>query len=259
MAQPIVLFGIRIEPPLALLNDLGQASSSALAIIPTSGALGALANITTNLLWTITALVSLYYFLIDGPRIKPWLVGLMASGYQAEFRILLDEIDVAWRVFLRAQLIIFIIFVALLGGGMFLVVWFYRIGLLPLSPIGLIVMLILVYTLVQQVDNFIVRPYFFSEQMNLHPGVVFVGLMGALALSGVLGVILIIPLIATFKIVGRYVHRHILGLPPFPHITLPDSSHEEATPPIPGESKVVPPPPPVVRTKTMPVTERERQ
>lgn len=255
LVRPIVLFGLRIEPPLALLDDLGRAGSSALALIPTSGALGALANITTNVIWTITALVSLYYFLIDGPRIKLWLVELMAPGYQAEFRVLLDEIDGAWRVFLRAQFIIFIIFMVLLGGGMFLVVWLYRIGLLPLSPIGLIIMLILVYALVQQVDNFIVRPYFFSEQMNLHPGVVFVGLMGALALSGVLGVILIIPLIATFKIVGRYVHRHILGLPPFPHITLPASPHEEAASPIPGENKTVPPP--SVRAQAMPVTERE--
>jgi predicted PurR-regulated permease PerM len=256
MAQPIVLLGLSLEP-LALLDNLGQASSTALAVIPTSGALDTLANITTNLIWAVTALVSFYYFLTDGPKIKPWLVGLMAPGYRDEFRILLDEIDGAWRVFLRAQLIIFFIFVALLGSGMFLVVWLYRTRLLPLSPIGLILMLVLVYALVQQVDNFIVRPYFFSEQMNLHPGLVFVSLMGALALSGVLGVILIIPLIATLKIIGRYVHRRVLGLPPFPHIALPASPHEEVTPPPTDEAQVTPQLP--VRPKTIPVTEHRPQ
>jgi predicted PurR-regulated permease PerM len=256
MAQPIMLLGLSIEP-LALLDDLGQASSTALAVIPTSGALDTLANITTNLIWVVTALVSFYYFLTDGPKIKPWLVGLMAPNYRAEFHILLDEIDGAWRVFLRAQLIIFIIFVALLGVGMFLVVWLYRTRLLPLSPIGLILMLILVYALVQQVDNFIVRPYFFSEQMNLHPGLVFVSLMGALALSGVLGVIMIIPLIATLKIIGRYVHRRMLGLSPFPHIALPTSPPEEVASPPPDEVTTAPPPP--MRPKTVRLTEHGPQ
>jgi predicted PurR-regulated permease PerM len=49
----------------------------------------------------------------------------------------------------------------------------------------------------------------------LHPGLVFAGLIGALMLSGFLGALVVVPLLATAKVVGRYVHRKLLGLPPW--------------------------------------------
>jgi len=115
---------------------------------------------------------------------------------------------------------------------MFLTVWLYRIGLLPLSPVGLVVLLVLVYTLVQQIDNVWLRPYFLGESLKLHPGVVFIGLIGGLALGGVIGVIIAVPLIATLKIVGRYAHCRLLGLPPWPHLELLSPENEELGPEI---------------------------
>jgi predicted PurR-regulated permease PerM len=210
--QPVDLLGFQFQP-LALLNNLEETGFSTF-----SSAALALRSVTTNLLWGLTALVSLYYFLVDAPKIKPNLVGLVSPEYQTDARILLDEIDEVWRVFLRAQIIIFIIFVALLGSSMALVVGLYRSGLLPLSPIGLAVLLLAVYTIVQNIDNIIVRPYFFGESLKLHPGVVFVGLIAGLAFGGVLGVIIIIPAIATAKVIGLYIHRRLLGVSPWPHL-----------------------------------------
>ncbi|MEW5960629.1 MAG: AI-2E family transporter [Chloroflexota bacterium] len=214
LTQPLVFLGFQFQP-LALLDNLEQVSGNALSTI-SGGALDALIRVTTNLLWGLTALVSLYYFLVDGYKIKSWLVGLFAPKYQDDARLLLEEIDEAWRIFLRVQLLIFLIFIILLGGGIFLVVWLYRIQLLPLSPIGLIVLLVIVYAIVQQIDNFLVRPYFFGESLKLHPGVVLVGLIGGLAFGGVLGAIIVIPAIATAKIIGHYVHCRLLGKLPWP-------------------------------------------
>jgi predicted PurR-regulated permease PerM len=76
-------------------------------------------------------------------------------------------------------------------------------------------MLIIVYALVQQVDNLWLRPHLLGERLRLHPAVVVVGLIGALALSGLLGALIVVPLIATGKIVGRYIQRKLLGLPPW--------------------------------------------
>ena len=219
LAQPIELFDFQFQPQM-LLDNLAQSGGNALAAIP-GGALDALAGLSTNLLWGLAVLVSLYYFLTDGYQIKCWLVGLVAENYQEELSLLIDEVDEVWRVFLRAQLIIFAIFIALLGGSMFSVVWMYRAGLLPLSPVGLVVLLVAVYVLVQNIDNVVVRPYFFGESLKLHSGVVFIGLIGGIAFGGVLGVIIVVPMIATLKVVGRYIHRRLLGLPPWPETEPP--------------------------------------
>lgn len=226
LTQPLLIFGVQFQP-LALLDSLEQSSGEALRLI-SSSALSALLGVTTNLLWGVTVLVSLYYFLVDGPQIKPWLVGLVGTSYQHEVRLLLDEIDRAWRIFLQAQLIIFMIFVALLGGSIFLVVWLYRAGLLPLSPVGLAILLVIIYTVVQNIDNIVVRPYFFGGTLRLHPGLVFVGLIGGLAFGGLLGVLIVVPILATLKIIGRYLHRRLLGLPPWPELAL--AGHSDGTP-----------------------------
>lgn len=222
LMQPAMLLGFQFQP-LALLNNLAETGFNTF-----SSAGMALKRVTTNLLWGLTALVSLYYFLIDAPKIKPWLVSLVSPDYQTDARLLLDEIDEVWRVFLRVQIIIFAIFVGLLGSGMALVVWLYRSGLLPLSPIGLIALLVIVYAVVQNIDNIVVRPYFFGESLKLHPGLVFVGLIAGLAFGGILGVIIIVPCLATAKVIGLYVHRRLLGLPPWPHLeeVYRDDSHQ---------------------------------
>lgn len=216
LTQPILVFGFSFQP-LAILDNLEESIASSVGVW-SSNAVETVLNVTTNLLWGLTALVSLYYFLVEGPKIKPMLVKLVPADYRDEIRLLLDEIDTAWRIFLRAQLIIFLILTALLLVSTLLVLGLYRAGLLPLSSIGLVVLLVIVYTLVQQVDNIWLRPYFFGDQLKLHPGLVFVSLIGALALGGLLAVIIIVPCLAAGKVIGRYVHRKLLGLPPWPQV-----------------------------------------
>ena len=59
-----------------------------------------------------------------------------------------------------------------------------------------------------------------GSQLRLHPAIVFVGLVGALALGGVLLAIVIVPLIASAKVIGRYVRFKLLDLPPWPEEAL---------------------------------------
>ncbi len=212
--QPIDVLGYQLHPR-ALLDNLEQFAGNALATL-SSGSLDVVSEVTTNLLWGLAILVSLYYFLKDGHRIKPWLVGLAPGEYQAEARRLLDEIDRVWGVFLRVQILIFVVLAVLMAAGTFLVIWLFRTDLLGLSPFGLILLLILIYAAVQQVDNLWLRPQLMGKQLRLHPGLVFIGLLGALGLSGVLGAIVVVPCLATAKVVGRYVHHKLLGLCPWP-------------------------------------------
>jgi predicted PurR-regulated permease PerM len=77
-------------------------------------------------------------------------------------------------------------------------------------------MLVIVYALVQQVDNLWLRPQLMGHRLRLHPAIVVLALIGALVLSGVLGAIIVVPMIASAKVVGIYLHRKLLGLPPWP-------------------------------------------
>ena len=213
IAQPIELLGFRIYPQL-ILDNLEQASGSLISTLP-EGSFNILSGVTANLLWGIAVFVSLFYFLKDGPKIKYWLVEFTPAEYQSDVQRLLDEIDEVWGVFIRAQLLIFVVIAALMAGGTFLVIWLFRTGLLSFSPLVFILLLILVYTAVQQVDNLWLRPQFMGRRLLLHPGIVFVGLTGAFVVGGVLGALIIVPLMATVRVVGRYVYCKLMDLPPW--------------------------------------------
>lgn len=214
LARPIVILGLRFQPQ-ALLDSALAATGNALGLLP-GGSLNILSSITTNLLWTMAVLGTLYWFLRDAPRIKPWLLSLVPAEQKPEIARLIDEVDFVWARFLRVQVFMFFLLGALMVIGALIILALFRVGLLPWSVLTFILMLILVYTLVQQLDNLWLRPQFMGRELRLHPGVVFVGLIGALALSGILGTIVVVPTIASARVIGRYIHRKLLGLPPWP-------------------------------------------
>jgi len=77
-------------------------------------------------------------------------------------------------------------------------------------------MLIIVYTLVQQVDNLWLRPQMLGQRLRLHPAGRFCESgWGLWRLSGVLGALIVVPGIATAKVIGNYIHSKMLGVPPW--------------------------------------------
>lgn len=211
--RPVDILGFRLEPP-DLIDILRNIGTDLLATLP-GGSLNILSSVTTNLVWAVVVLVMFYYLLRDGQKIKPWLVTLFPVPYQPEVQRLLDEVDRVWGRFLRIQLLMFLLISVLMIVGTLLIVALFRTGLLRWSPLGFIVLVVLLYTAIQQLDNLWIRPHVLGKQLRLHPGLVFAGLIGALMLSGFLGALVVVPLMATAKVVGRYVHRKLLGLPPW--------------------------------------------
>jgi len=236
LEQPVTVIGYQLNPQTVLVN-LRRSAANTMATVPL-GSIGVLNTITDNLLWSTLVLVSLYYFLKDGPKLKPWLIGWLPKAYQAEGQRLLDEIDLVWSVFLRMQLLIFLILGFLFVASSLLIVWLFRAGWLPLSPLGLIILFILVYTGIQQVDNLWLRPQLLGRSLRLHPGVVLVSLIAALALSGLLGALIIVPLLATVKIIFKYLHAKWLGLSYWPEAALPIEPKSQTTPQIPPKEAI---------------------
>lgn len=202
LARPFLLYGFEVDPEIVWAN-LNTAVSNALSSF-TIGADGLLAGFTDNLLWSLVVFVSLFYLLKDGHRIMPGLLQLVPSTYRPAYGQLMVEINTVWRVFLRVQMFIFVVLAVLLVSSTALIIWLFRQGWLPLSPIGLVLLVVAVYTAIQQVDNLWLRPQLMGHALKLHPGIIFVGLITGLALGGLLGALLIVPFLATVKVIGRF-------------------------------------------------------
>ncbi len=209
LSRPIVLPFFRFEPE-SLVTALEDGLRAALQSVP-AGPLTLVANVTSNLLWGIVTLALLYYLLKDGPLVKGWLVRAAPPAERPRLAALLEEMDAIWGRFLRVQVFMFAALTVAIGLGSALVVWIYLSGVLGSSPLVLIIGLVLVYTVLQQVDNLWLRPHFLGRSLQLHSGVVFLGLIAGLLAAGVLGALFAVPFIATGRAVIAYLQERFGG------------------------------------------------
>lgn len=203
LGRPFIFLGFTLHPEM-LISYLQRSASNVLTALPIGS--GWLGRIGENLLWSLVVLVSLFYLMRDGPKIPGGMIALLPPAYQEDGRSLLHEFDMIWRVSLRVQLIIFAIIAILVIASTTLILWLFRLGWLPLSPVGLIILIIVVYAGIQQIDNLWLRPQYMGHALKLHPGVVVVALISALALTGILGAIIVVPVLASLKVTALYAY-----------------------------------------------------
>jgi predicted PurR-regulated permease PerM len=67
------------------------------------------------------------------------------------------------------------------------------------------------------------QPRILGKSVFLHEGVVFVAIIAAIMLQGILGVLIVVPVLASAIIIGRYIRRKLLGLNPFEDSSLGDT------------------------------------
>jgi predicted PurR-regulated permease PerM len=202
MERPFTILNFTVQPQI-VLDYLERASSNAISSLPEAGG-GWLGDLANNLIWSVVILLSLYYFMRDGQKIVPGLIDLLPVAYQPTAQEVATGLDDIWRIFLRAQLIIFLVLGVLLLVSTSLILWLFRHGWLPLSPFGLVILLIVVYAAIQQVDNLWLRPQYMGHALKLHSGVVVVALLAALTFTGLLGALLIVPILASLKFIFQY-------------------------------------------------------
>ena len=211
LLRPVSVLGFVFRPEEAF-GSLQEMAVEALGSLQGS-ALALLSGVTLNVLWGLVIVVMLYYFLRDGHLIKPWLLASLPAPYRPEAARLLREVNEVWGQFLRIQLIMFALLGSLMAAGTWLIVALFRTGLLRWSPLGFVLLLLLLYTGLQQLDNLWLRPRILGRHLQLHPALVFLGLVGGVIVAGLLGAFVSVPLIATVRVAGKYVHRKLLGLP----------------------------------------------
>lgn len=210
--RPFEILGFTLHPEI-LLEYIQRSTGNAITALPVGS--GWLGSIGENLLLSLIVLVGLFYLLRDGREIPPTMIQALPPAYHEDAYRLLADLDTVWRVSLRVQLIIFAIIGFLVVTSTALILLLFRRGWLPLSPVGLIILIVIVYAGIQQIDNLWLRPQYMGHALKLHPGIVFVALIAALALTGILGAIVIIPVLASLKVLAQYAYNKLMDKPAF--------------------------------------------
>lgn len=217
-------------------------------------ALALLETTSINILWFLIILVSVYLFMSEWPRIKDWMINLAPENYHDDMRELYKRLRNVWMAYLRGQIvlmivvwIVFTIAWAVIGipgalvlgmvAGLFTLVpdvgptlaaliavavallegssWI-RLSDVP-SMNNLIVagIVMVTYIVLINLKNALVRPIIMGRSLHMNEGLIFIAILIATILEGIMGALLIVPFMASVSVVMEYLRRGILGLTPF--------------------------------------------
>jgi len=199
--------------------------------------------------WILFVLVIAYFMLARTGQVTDEMINIDIPGYNADIRRLNVEFRRIWNVFLRGQMIIFMLAIilysilltslgvkyalgiAIMAGiarfipyvGPFIVwivtalVTFFQssnyLGLEAWVYTILVVGLCLVLDAI--LDNIIV-PKFHGDTLGLHPAAVLVAALIAAQLIGFVGLVLAAPVLATMVLISRYFLRKLMDQDPWP-------------------------------------------
>jgi predicted PurR-regulated permease PerM len=213
---------------------------------------------------SLLVLIVSIYVAIDGPKLGRFISDVAHQpGYRQDVDRLLREALAIWDAYLRGQItlalvigVVVSIVLSLLGVNYALALGVVA-GLLEFLPIiGPILSAILAVVVavfqsdiplgwqpwvyggivlaamffIQQIENYVLVPRIVGDALNLHPVEVIVVVLMGTSLAGLLGAILAAPVLATVKLVGGYVWRKMLDLPPFPEPEPGKRRHKHSAP-----------------------------
>jgi len=207
-----------------------------------------LESTSIGVLWFLVITVSVHLFLSHWPKMREWMFGLVHADYQDEVRELYRRVRRVWMAYLRGQIVLMLIV-----GVAFTIAW-YVIGIpgalalgviagfftlvpdvgpflaaalavgvallegsswIPLSNTWVAGITLITYLVLINLKGLLIRPYIMGRSVHMNEGLVFIAIMAATILKGIMGALLIVPVLATVAVIGEYVRRRILGLPAF--------------------------------------------
>ncbi len=259
LSSPIHFFGLTFH-----LEEWGrsifQVQNNVLSPLPDQ-TLQLLETTSVGVLWSLVILVSVHLFLSQWPTMRDWLINFAPPPYRPEMQELYNRIRNVWMAYLRGQIVLMFIV-----GVTFTIAWLI-IGIpgalvlgaaagfftlipdvgpfvaavlaagvavlegstwIPLSNIWVAGIVVIVYLFLINLKNFFLRPYIMGRSVHMNEALVFIAIMIATILKGILGALLVVPVLASVVVIGAYLQRRVLGLPPF---AADDGSQKFVTPP----------------------------
>jgi len=83
---------------------------------------------------------------------------------------------------------------------------------LDISNYWFAVLVLGIYMLLINIKGIWIRPRIFARSVHMHDGIVFIAIMAAVVLQGILGALVIVPVLDSVGVLGRYIYRQLMGL-----------------------------------------------
>jgi len=242
-------------------------------------ATGFASTIVGRLLWAILAflftLIYSIYISYDWYRYGDSFLEMAPVAYRAEYIYLGRQIRRVWVAYFRGQLILSLLIgliigvgTALLGlpGALLLGILAGLLEVLPnigpvlaaipavllallqgssvlsVSNLVFALIVILFYSVVQQLENNIIVPRLIGQAVDLPPILVMAGVIVGASVGGILGAFMAAPIIATARILAQYAYNKISGRPFLtPEVEYPPGQAEVGPSPAAARKPSVPP------------------
>lgn len=228
---------------------LVELESSVITVITSlpEQALHIIESTSRNAAWFFVIVVAVYYLLLDWDKLRELMVRQAPEKYRRDARMIFLEIKELWAAYLRSQVALMFIV-----GIVFTIAWL-AIGLpgaliigilagiltiipdlgpliaaivaiavallegslyLRLSNFWFAILVLVIYMVLINLKNIWLRPRLMGRSVRLHEGLVFIAIIVAVLLQGILAAIVIIPVIASALVIGRYLRAGIMGTEP---------------------------------------------
>lgn len=243
----IIVGGLRLDVPAVL--DRATRALEGLAEPFAVQTLSIVLNVVEFFTWAILILITSFYLVKDGGRLKAWAEGLAPPEYRDDFRELGARIGAIWAAFFRGQIVLALVVMVLIGSVSALIGLRFALALgvaaglleflpslghgiwlviavlvallegstwLPLPNWAFALIVVGLHVVFQQTDLNYLIPRIIGRRVRLHPMVVILGIVGGALLAGVLGVALAAPTLASARVLGQYLHAGLFDLNPFP-------------------------------------------
>lgn len=228
-------------------GSLAHVQDAVLTPLPEE-ALALLETTSVSVLWSLVIIVSVHLFMSEWPRMRLSLISLAPEEYQSDMHELYARLREVWMAYLRGQIvlmvvvgIVFAIAWSIMGipgalvlgvlAGLFTLIpdvgpflaaaVAFAVALLegsswiPLSNAWVAVIVFVVYLVLINLKNFLLRPYIMGRSLHMNEALIFISIMIATILEGIIGALLIVPVLASVIVIYKYLQRRILGLAPF--------------------------------------------
>jgi len=249
LSQPFK-FGTFVIDPEPYIPDINIAETLRAVItrLPES-ALHLIETTSRNFLWFLVVVVTVLYLMLDWDKLRDWMIRQPPQGYREDAERLFLEFKWVWAAYLRGTLalmfivaIVFsIIWIAIgLPGALIIGILMGLLSIipelgpmigaalsvavalvegsnyLPLSNFWFGILVLGIYTLLINVKNVWLRPRIMGRSIHMHEGLVFVAIITAVIFQGILGALIIVPVLASAVVIGRYLRHRMYGEDPFP-------------------------------------------
>ncbi|MDP1713356.1 MAG: AI-2E family transporter [Anaerolineales bacterium] len=227
-------------------ESLSHVQDAVLTPLPEE-ALALLETTSVSILWSLVILVSVHVFMAEWPRMREGIIRLAPLEYHDDVRELFNRLRRVWMAYLRGQIVLMIIV-----GLVFTIAWLIMgipgalvlgvvAGLFTLVPdvgpflaaalaVGVALLegsswiplpnywvagiVFIVYLILINLKNFWLRPYVIGRSLHMNEALIFIVIMIATILEGIMGALLVVPVLASVIVILEYLHRRVLGLPP---------------------------------------------